>query len=282
MSTPYIYFYVDSILHHLWTTRINTSWQSFDDLVNLITITPRTTWNCKVDKLHALKYLSWTLNVNINLFKICEKKESLHKNKYILQYIFQNTLVKILRKGKDFSSISIVYFEKKYYLLVTPNIFPTLIDLPALSYITFNNVNITSNHVLEILNNSIQSTFPFTIKIFTSYFFIKHNSRQLFTNMIGQYTNPNQSNQETLFIFITPCLERSMFYLHQLINVKHAPFNRIDSFNLSPFIEGNRTNIKTTSLPKVANEKVCICQHNETQEMTLPKKYKNLGIQKLI
>jgi len=269
--------YIDAILHHLWTTRINTTWQSFNDLVDLLHITPRTTWNSKVDMLHALKYLSWILNVNINLFNICEQKNDLHKSKYILKYQFQNTLVKLLRQSKDFPSINIVTFEKKYYLLITPNIFPTLINLPAVSSITFNNVKITSDHVLDILNNSLQTTFPFTIKIFTSYSFIKHNSRQLCTNMIGQYTDTNQSNQETLFLFVTPGLERNILYLHKLDNFKHPPFDQVKPFNLSPHTEGKKINLKNTNLPKAANQKVCICQHEETQEMTLPKKFNNLG-----
>ena len=257
---------------------MNTSWHSINDLIEFITITPRTTWNSKVDVMHALKYLSWTLNVNINLFTICEKKNSLHKNKFVLQYHFQNTLVKVLRQQKDFPSIDIVTFEKKYYLLTTPNIFPTLINLPALPCITFNNINITPDHVMSILKKCSKIDFSFTIKIFTSYSFIKHNSKQLCTNMIGQYTNANKPNPETLFIFITPCLERSRFYMHQLKHVNHAPFYKTYPYIISPINEGTKVNFKTTSLPKTTNQKLCICQHEETQEMPLPKKFNNLGI----
>jgi hypothetical protein len=269
--------FLDSILHHLWNYRLNTSWQSINELIELMHITPRTTWNSKVDKGHALKYISWTLNVNINLFTIREKKETFHNNKYILQYQFQNTLIKLLRQPKNFSSINIVTFKNKYFLLITPNIFPTLINIPPLTSITFNNVTINAEDVLNIIENSSQITFPFTIKVYSSYSFIKHNSKHLTTNMIGQYTNVNETDQETLFVFITPCLERNGFYLHQLPYVNPAPFIHIYPFKFSRHYEGEKLNLQSSNLPKITNQKVCICQHDETQEMTLPKKSTKLG-----
>ena len=229
--------------------------------------------------LYVLKYLSWTLNVNINLFTICEKKNTLHKNKYILQYIFQNTLLKILRQPLNFNSLNIIHFENNYYILNTPNIFPTLIDLPTSTSITFNNVNITLYHILDILNKNCSRTFPFNIKIFSSYCFLRHNSKQLGTNMIGQYTNPNNptSSQEILYIFVTPHLERHSFYIHQLINVNTPNFHPSNPFTLPLHHEGLFTKLKKNNLPKLTNQKVCICQHENTQEMHLPKRFNNLG-----
>ena len=188
--------------------------------------------------------------------------------------------MKLLRHPVHFSSINIVSFKKKYYLLNEPNVptlFPTLIDLPALSCITFENVTITPDHVLTILQNLQNTSFPFSIKVFTAYSFIKHYSKQLCTNMIGQYISTNQSCQKSLYIFVTPSLERNIFYLHQLPDINHNHFNRVNPFTVSPHSEGKRTNIKTTSVPKIANQKECICQHVQTQEMSLPKKFNNLG-----
>ena len=60
-------FIPDAILHHCWLNRVSTKLQSFQELIELMKITPRTTWNKKTNIVHILKYLTWTLNVNVNL-----------------------------------------------------------------------------------------------------------------------------------------------------------------------------------------------------------------------
>lgn len=276
---------LDSILHHLWKNRINTSWTSIQSIIDKIHLTPRTTWNTHVNTMHAIKYMSWTLNVNINLFKICETRDTCHKHKYIFKYQFQNTLIKLLwppvNSAFSSSSINIVCFKKKYYLLNSlpnePPIFPTLTDVPAVSSITFENVTITPNDILDIVNNLPDRSFPFSIKIFTSYSFIKSKSNQLGTNMIGEHISTNQPQPKSLYIFITPSLDRNMFFLHQLPELFNNKFNRVNPFTISPHSEGQKTNITKNCVPTVANQKECICQHEQTQELTPPKAFKNLG-----
>lgn len=199
-----------------------------------------------------------------------------HQNKYTFQYIFQNTLLKLLRPISNFPSIHILYHDKHYFVLNKPDVFPTLINLPAVSCITFNNVKVTLDHIYQILNNSSTLSFPFTIKLFTSYSYIKSTSKQMHNNMIGQYLNSHQ--KECLYIFITPCLARNNMFLHRLQELNNLTFNRTNLFTNSRHREGKQTNYTSLPLPKITNQKYCICQHEETQEITLPRKYNHIGI----
>ena len=270
----HIPIFSDSLLHYLWNTRLNSSWKSIQELIDLIHVTQRTTWNTNLDTIPVIKYLSWTLNININIFSMRETRT--HQNKYTFQYIFQNTLLKLLRPISNFPSIHILYHDKHYFVLNKPDVFPTLINLPAVSCITFNNVKVTLDHIYQILNNSSTLSFPFTIKLFTSYSYIKSTSKQMHNNMIGQYLNSHQ--KECLYIFITPCLARNNMFLHRLQELNNLTFNRTNLFTNSRHREGKQTNYTSLPLPKITNQKYCICQHEETQEITLPRKYNHIGM----
>jgi hypothetical protein len=222
--------------------------------------------------------LSWTLNVNINIIGIREIKHTAHTYRFIFYYKFQNSLLKLLKYSNNINSINVIIYKKKYYILHTANIFPTLINLPALTEITFQNKRITSECIKNIIDNNFDQTFPFSIKIYTSYSYIKTNSEQLSTNMIGQYIHENESSNDILYIFVTPTIERNILYIHQLTDIKNSVFNRQNLFNISKGPEGNQINYCHSKTQSTMNQKYCACQHEETYSMSPPKKYNHLGI----
>lgn len=225
--------------------------------------------------------MSWTLNVNINIIGIREIRHTSHNYRFIFYYKFQNSLLKLLRNSNNINSINVIIYKKKHYILHTPNIFPTLINLPALTEITFKNKLITSECIQNIIDNAVgQQTFPFSIKIYTSYSYIKSNSNQLSTNMIGQYIPENESSNDILYIFVTPTIERNFLYIHQLDGIKNLVFNRQDLFNIPKGQEGNQINYCQSKTQSTMNQKYCACQHEETYSMYPPKKYNHLGILK--
>lgn len=276
LNVIYILF-SDSLLHQFWIKKLNSSWTSIQDIINSIGLTPRTTWNTKINTLHAIKYLSWTLNININIIGIREQR-TYHNCKYLLYYKFQNSLLKIMRQPTNIDSINVIIYKKKYYLSQTQNIFPILIDLPTSTEITFRNKLITIEQVKDIMSpHTNRNNFPFSIKIYTSYSYLRQKSSHISNNMIGQYISSDNSD-DTLYIFVTPTLERNFFYIHKLDKIKNVPFNPIGLFHIPKKVEGDRINHIQTKLPSALNQNYCVCQHEETNCFVPPKRYSHLGM----
>jgi hypothetical protein len=184
-----------------------------------------------------------------------------------------------MRQPTNINSINVIIYKKKYYLLHTQNIFPTLINLPTSTEITFRNKLITTEQVKDIINPSTNGNiFPFSIKIYTSYSYLQKTSNHISNNMIGQYISSNNLSDDTLYIFVTPTLERNFFYIHKLNEIKNVPFNPIGLFHIPKGVEGDRINHNQTKLPSTLNQNFCVCQHEETNCFVPPKTYNHLGM----
>lgn len=245
----------------------------------MINVTPRTTLNTKMNTLHVLKYLTWVLNTNINLIGIREIRNTCHQNKYFFYYIFQNTLVKLLRQNQLFNAIHIIYYKKQYFILSSPEIFPILINIPPLSSITFNQITLTSQDIKQIIDDNTLINLPFSVKIFTSYYYIHQSSKQLHSNCIGQYCTSDPLSSPTLQIFVTPTLTNHEFLFHQLkVKDSNITFSRKNLFSHPRANEGQQIRFQKSSPPKTLNQKKCICQHEETERISPPRHYSHLGI----
>jgi hypothetical protein len=240
-----------------------------------ITITPRTVQKSKIDKIHVLKYLSWTLNINLNLISITRVFNTHHKQPFVLRYIFQNTLVKLLRFPHTFTPISVVVFKHQYYVLTKTQIFPILSNITPHQKISFNGVLVTVADILQIVRSTNIIKFPFNISVFTSYSYLR--SLKNIDNIIGQYLCPDSS--DTLNILLTPHIRSSFLNVISLLtNITYdKKFNLNSLFVNSYKQEGEKTIYTPITKETTLNQSHCICDNPDTQFFKPPRNYKNLG-----
>jgi len=268
------------LLHYIWRTNLDT-FPLFQDLVETLQITPRATRNKKIDTSHNLKFLTWTLNININLIKISQISNTHHQKKFTFYYSFQNTLIKISRTPHKFKPIHIVNYQKKYYILKeNPTIFPLLLKgVNPQAQLQYKNTIIEINDIINIIQNkSEQVSFPFTINIYTSYSFVKTTSKEIETNIIGQYI-ATDSTDDVLHVFLTPDIEKkSLMQLNTLSSVKHtAKFSKYNLFENVTITEGDKTIWQKSPKEITLDQKNCICDHEETHRFTPSPRFHNLG-----
>jgi len=266
---------LDGIIYCLYTSH-PTKFQSYDDIIKIIHKTPRVTWNEKTQLSHALKYISWELNMNINIVAIRHIKCPYHSYRNILYYMFQNTCIKLLRQC-DYAPINILFHDKKLYLINDLNIVPKLINTPDKQQITFEHRILTPTMILQILNKTLSVTFPFAINIYTSYTYLRENSKSVASNMIGQYLPDSLDSKNILHVFITPNLYGHQLFIVQL-NIKD---NSISYPNIYPnrhLTEGHKITFPSINeSEKVGTNQECVCEHPQTEKFFPPRKYRSLG-----
>ena len=252
---------------------------TYQEFIECLQITPRTKQSVQNNITHVLKYITWTLNVNISLVTINRLKNSCHKHNYVLRYKFQNSLVKLLRKPHKYNPITVILFEKKYYILKDEcNIFPVLMNVNPQSVILYNDKQVLSSHILDIVEDRNTNTFPFTINIYTSYSFLKNaNLQHIQNNFIGQYLN--NDSKDILHILVTPDLNSNCIMINQLqLEKKPLPFNKHNLFANVHITEGDNVFKHTSSKETTLNQNFCICDHIETQRYISTRKNPALGI----
>lgn len=98
--------------------------KTYQELIECLQITPRTKQSVQNDITHILKYITWTLNVNISVVTITQLKNGYHKYDYEFRYKFQNSLVKLLNVPHKYKPITIILFKKNItYLKITETYF---------------------------------------------------------------------------------------------------------------------------------------------------------------
>jgi len=198
-----------------------------------------------------------------------------HTYRNILVYKFQNSCVKLLRVN-SFSPINILFHENKVYLLNNTGICPKLLNGPEKHTLSFKNKLITTEHVLQIINNTLAVSFPFTINIYTSYTYLRINSKSLGSNLIGQYLSEEKT--VILNIFITPALEGNTICMHKIDLFQEPILEQEYLFGNRPIQEGNKTSFHNDmESEKTLNNFHCICDHSKTEMFFPPRKYENLG-----
>ena len=258
-------------------------YKEFHNLSDELKITPRI-WNSKINYRHALKYLTWTLNININVIGFKRSRNFFECNHDVVNnchfpfYIFQNTLVKVLRHSHPLSSINIFKLNNKYYLYKETNIYPFLINIYPLQSVVFENKLITNNDVINILHSE-PVNFPFNIKVYTSYSYLRHTwTKQIQFNIIGEFLC---NNEITLHLFLTPHLNNGNFNLNIIENIStNINLKKQNIFSNSNLTEGNKIyHSKIESNKEPLNQENCICDHSDTKRVYLPKtsSFKSLG-----
>ena len=267
----------DALLHHIWKSNLR-EFPLLQDLLDALQITTRETRNKKVDIEHILKFLTWTLNININLVRIIARPKSGHHKNFCFTYAFQNTLVKLLKPNK-FKPIHVVNFKKKYFIMKeTSSLFPLLLNsVNPQDEVNYKTVSIHASQILDILKGNVTHlSFPFTINIYTSYHSVKTISLEINRNMIGQLLARNTS--DVLNVFLTPDMEKVSVRINALREIKHSvKFDKHNLFANTQITEGDQTRFFSTSKESILTQKSCICDHEETQTFSPPKRYRHLG-----
>jgi hypothetical protein len=251
-------------------------------LVEKLQITARETRNKQIDTVQVLKYITWTLNINITLVKITARPPHKTGHKlFCFCYNFQNTFVKILKAPNRFKPIHVITYKKKYYILnEPPTIFPLLLKRvnPEVQ-ITYKNISVRADQILDIVQGKTEHlSFPYTINVYTAYSSIEKTSREIENNMIGQFLVKNTA--EVIHVFLTPDIENSnIIRINALETVKHSvKFNKHNLFVNTQITEGDKQNFFRTPKEVLLNQKSCICDHKETQQYSPSQRDRNLGI----
>jgi hypothetical protein len=269
------------LLHHIWKTN-QKNFPTFQDLVEKLRLTSREIGNKQVDTKHVLKFITWTLNINITLVKIIPRppKKTGHKL-FCFCYSFQNTFMKIIKTPNRFQPIHVITYKKKYYILNgPPTIFPLLLKrVNPQAQLTYKMISVRADQILDIVQGKKDHlSFPFTINIYTAYSSIERTSKEIENNMIGQFLAENTA--EIFHVFLTPDIEKShVIRINALENVKNsAKFAKQDLFANTLITEGDKTVFNRTPKEVILNQKSCICDHEETQLYSPSQRDQNLGI----
>ncbi len=282
-------FFIDAILHHVWNykRKSNSTYQKYEDLVNSIKLTSRT-WNPKVDCYKWLRFITYTLNIDINILGIkrsrnnllmhqCENEEAC----LFFFYKFQNTLAKVIyATTSQFYPVIILEYKKKYYVLpLNLNLKPYLINTFANKTISYEGYTINSSDIQNILLlNPVK--YPFSIIIYTAFSFSKTNyNKKLYNSIIGNFKT---NSGKTIHIFLTPQIESFQFRL-SILNVSSENVKDIDikSIYSNPHLTESKScyTVHSTN-PDTLNQNFCVCDHPETQRFFTPprKAFTSLGL----
>jgi len=276
------------LLHHIWSLpAASLKFPQYTDLIESVKITPRET-NTKFALKEMLLHLTSVLNININIigFKRSSNYSSCNKKKcHFPYYIFQNTLVKLLRQPSSFPTINIVYFATKYHVLTDQQLsfMPYLLDKQLkhspLNNLIIENENIMKRNLLDIISDSLVH-YSFNVIVYSTYTYVKEKHNKILNNnIIGIHFNENCL--KTLHIFIAPGLNFHTFNFYTL-DQHTTPLSYLNSknkFSNKHFKEEYNIYKEKCDTEKILNQEHCICDHPNTQQIFLPDKCSyNLGI----
>ena len=259
---------LDAAMHYVWNQ--NSSFYeetTYQQYIDKIKITPRI-WNSKTKLSKVLQHISWTLNLNINILGLKRSRDHtkclLHSTCYYLYYIFQNPLIKLLRSNHRTNTVNVLICKQHYYIIPNTSIIPRLTKALSTNCVTFQNINVTHDSILQIIQSKLNIHLPFNVTVYSAFQFA--NSTRAMTHYpIGQYKQ--NCNKDMLHLFISPHLV-NLFNIHILTNVTNNLSQKHNIF-LNHIKEGKYLNLRS-SQPKVLNQEHCICEHSETQRVLMP------------
>lgn len=231
-----------------------------------------------------MQHITWILNVNINVIEFRSTKLyykcSRHTSPcYLPFFVFQNTLVKLLRAPHLMPTLNIFYFKKRYFISSQMIRTAYLIDT-QISQSPFQ--KISKQNIIDILEANSSIKISFNVILYSTYAFTRHkNINVLNKNIVGNYFL--SENTELVQLFISPHLMDSDFdvYLLKSFKTPQCLINNFGKFALSHLVEQDKSIIKKLPKEKVLNQTHCICDHSETQRIFLPKKFSyNIGAKK--
>jgi hypothetical protein len=267
------------LLHHFWTTEhLNLSFTKYDELLEILQQTPRM-WNNKSHVIQTLKYLTYKLNINLNIveFKRSQNACTVHHNQrcFYPTYKFHNPFVKLLMPISKHKPIVITEFKKNFYIMTKiPN--HILINKLSINSILIGDYTITNTDVLNILQNTTVKL-PFSIALYTTFSYVKENSINIIKNNCLAY---HHVTDKIVHLFITPDIIFPTVNICLLNTIFEKPLKINHLHSLPHTTEGNLIyNSSRTPNNDTLNQNYCICEHPITKRFMSPtySSFKHLG-----
>lgn len=276
------------LLQHIWFNRQQfcPQLQEYQELIEKVKLTPRI-WNPGVEMHVFLKYLSWILNLSINLigFKRTQTWQSdifqcTHKRLCFLPYYkFQNPYIRFCQKTqKDFFQMNILEFQSQYYSISSSSCNPFLINQISNFNFCYKSEPVTLHDINSILKQKTIDK-PFSIALYSTSSFVKSCHSKIITKHIIGHLQNNSEN--ILHLFLTPHLHGPTFDVYVLeLSTNNIAFNHKNIFSNTHITEG-KYNFKLHSHPnkEILNQNYCICEHPDTERYHAPSNnsFKPLG-----
>jgi hypothetical protein len=267
-------------LHHIWTHRLIPK-LNFEEIIEKIKHTPFN-WNTSVNWKLLLKHITYIFELDINIIRFSETLNCLNCKKskkkcFFSCYVFQNTFIKLF--SQCLNPINIVFFNKKYYLLIQNNIFPYLIHHPIQSNIVIDKYIISFYNVKDIILKKSQP-YPFNINVFSSYEYISRQcTKKTYQNLLGKYTFSD--NCKTINLFISPSLHNTFNLTLLSIPIADESNLKLNYVSLTTMTERRKKKLQEKNIESTVklNQENCICDHPLTQRIFLPpnKSFKSLA-----
>jgi hypothetical protein len=132
-STLTLVLFLDILLHRIWLHhKQTTKYADYHAFVETVKKTPRP-WNSSTSLKAMLKQMSWLLNIDITLLSFKQAGETYHcphgADYFFLTFLFQNPMLKLFRKQTDWTPVIIIQYNKKYFVPVTKQLAPSLINI---------------------------------------------------------------------------------------------------------------------------------------------------------
>ena len=292
-------FAVDILLQQIWLNYRLPGvspfpYKDYYALIETVNRTPRL-WNTNHAMLETLKYISWTLNVDISIIGFRQAGMTHYcphaADYYFLCYIFQNTVLKLMKKPTCWKPLIILEYKKNYYVpqkFIPFNSQPCLIDLPPLSTESTTIDNITFYHadILKLLQNK-PVDFSISLIIYSTYKYVRTTyTKEIQNHVIRKYDN--LASNKVLHLFLAPHVNTTPtskafsdcnFSLFHLKDIK-APelFHPNDIFTYKHLTEGKSVHQSndSKSVP-LLNQDFCICDHPDMEELWNIPKYVDLA-----
>ena len=278
------------LLQHIWVDcrSFFPQLQEYQELIEKIKLTPRI-WNPAV-KLHdILKYLSWMLNISVNLIGF-KRTQAHHSNTFkcshtqscfLPYYKYQNPFIRFSRdySCKNPLQINILEVKSEYFTISSESCHPLLINQVSNFNFYHNSQPVTLQDINDILKkNPMEKTFSIILYSTSSYVRSNH-SKVISKHIVGHLPN---NSEDILHLFLSPHLHGSTFDVYKLDfssnnNITLNNKNLYHNTHITEGIYDFKTNLRANK--EMLNQEHCICEHPDTERFHAPnnKSFRALG-----
>ncbi len=268
------------LLQHIWTnySQFFPQLQDYQDLIEKVKLTPRI-WNSDVKINDILKYLSWVLDLSINLIGLKYTKnphsdtfKCTHTRPCFLPYYkYQNPYIRFCKAFRKKFQINILEFKTQPYIIDSASCNPILINqLPNFNF-HYKSEPVTLHDIESILKQKPTETKSFSITLYSTSTYVKScHTKVISENIVGHL--PSDS-KDTLHLFLMPHLHGSTFDVHVLeeLTSKNIGFNQKNVYCNTHITEGKYEFKNPSQTNKeILNQDHCICEHPDTERYHTP------------
>ena len=277
------------LLQHIWVSylQFRPQLQTYQELIEKVKLTPRI-WNPAVKLNDLLKYLSWILDLSINIIGLKhtinphnDTFQCTHSKKCFLPYYkYQNPYIRFCRDtSKEFFQINILEFKSKYYSISSASCVPILINELSNFNFYYKSEPVTLQDINAILKQKPIEK-PFSIALYSTSSYVKSSHTKIISkNIIGHLQN---NSEDILHLFLTPHLHQPSFdvYVLDSFSSNNSTFNQKNVYYNTHITEGKYAfNTQYQVNKELLNQEHCICEHPDTERYHAPnnKTFRPLG-----